>query len=362
MARCSKIGMYKMAKATAESRDDAIQLVIETEFPSVLIEDVELLSRKVQRGLIWEAAVDALIARGDQVGPEEQSVLAAACERLRELEKLPDDALQDAVRANKLKLETKEKERLLLEDQKLFHTPAMVADFEHYRLHAYWDMHEATCLLLGKDPRRLKQTFLLNSPGGSPFAAQFRELTDILTRAVEAGLIGDEVGLRGGEWRIDPARLVPWAIGKGIYVPEALATAFRRPESDLRPGPSDDDLQSSIAAPAGSSTGLKTAMSYAELEQKVKDLEAKSKTEKSSNTKWRKSTLLIISGLLHAKLGSTARDKPASVSEVMNFLDRVLNRGLTENTVRSRMKEIGEIMDEIQRDSEQAAKEDRAAK
>ena len=102
-------------------------------------------------------------------------------------------------------------------------------------------------------------------------------------------------------------------------------------------------------------------MSWAELEQKVKDLEAKLKTEKSANSKWRKTTLLIIHGLLHAKLGSTPRDKPASVSQVVNFLDKVLNREFDENTVRSRMKEIDEITDELRRDSEHRAKEDRAA-
>ena len=154
-----------------------------------------------------------------------------------ELEGLTDDAVQDAVRASRLKLETKEKERLLVEDQKLFHTSAMAADFEHYRLHAYWDMHEAACLLLGKDPRCLKRSFLLSAPGGSLFAAQFRELTDILTRAVEAGLIGDD-------WRIEPARLVTWALSQGIDVPETLATAFPRPGSELRQGLSDGDLQS----------------------------------------------------------------------------------------------------------------------
>ena len=290
------------------SRQDAIELIIETEFPSVLIEDVELLSRKVQQGLIWEAAIDALITRGDQVGPEEQSVLAAACERLRELEKLTDNAIRDAVRANKLKLETKEKERLLLEDQKLFHTPAMAADFEHYSLLAYWNMHEATCLLLGKDPRRLTHTFLLNSPGGSPFAARFREMKDILTRAAEAGLIGDEQ-------RIEPSRLVTWALSQGIDVPEALATAFRRPKSELRPGLSDDDLQSSIVASGGSSGG-RTAMSRAELERKVKDLEVKLKTQKSANSNWRNTTLLIMYGLLHANLPRTPREKPVSVTEV----------------------------------------------
>jgi hypothetical protein len=182
--------MYKMAKATAESRDDAIQLVIETEFPSVLIEDVRYLLCKVQKGLSCEDAIDALITWGQPVEAEERSELAAACERLREVEKLSEDALQEAVRANKLKLETEEKARLQLEDQKLFHAPAMAADFEHYRLLAYWDMHEATCLLLGKDPRCLKRSVLLNAPGGSPFAAQFRELTGMLTRAAEVKLKG----------------------------------------------------------------------------------------------------------------------------------------------------------------------------
>jgi len=192
--------MYKMAKATAESRDDVIQLVIETEFPSVLMEDVRYLLCKVQKGLSCEDAIDALVAWGQPVEAKERS--EERRERLREVEKLSEDTLQEAVRANKLKLETEEKARLQLEDQKLFHAPAMAADFEHYRLHEYWDMHEATCLLLGKDPRRLKQTFLLNSPVGSPFAAQFRELTGMLTRAAEVKLIGNKR-------RIEPSRLVP---------------------------------------------------------------------------------------------------------------------------------------------------------
>ena len=40
----------------------------------------------------------------------------------------------------------------------------------------------------------------------------------------------------------------------------------------------------------------------------------------------------------------------------MDFLDKVLSREFDENTVRSRMKEIVEIIDEIRRDSEHAAK------
>ena len=352
-----------MAEVTTMSREDAIELIIDTEFPSVSIEDIEILSLKVQQGLSFEAALQALIAYGGHA-PEKESVLAAAHERSRELERLTDDEIQDVARSINLSKEAEEKERLLLEDQQLFDAPAMAADFEHYRPLAYWDMHEATCLLLGKDPRRLKPTVLFNSPVRSPFAAQFRELTGILTRAVETGLIGDQGGWIGDECRIDPARLVPWALGQGIMfpiVPDALATAFRRPETELRQGLSDDYLQSSIAAPGGSSMGVKTAMSSFELEQKVKDLEAKLKTQKSANSRWRKTTLLIMYGLLHANFKRPPRDKPVSVREVKGFLDKVLNRGPDENTVRSRMKEIDEIMDELQRDIDQVGREDRAA-
>jgi hypothetical protein len=341
-----------MAEATTMSRQDFIELIIETEFPSVLIEDIEFLSRKVQQGLSFEASLQALIACVEQIGPEEKSVLAIACERLCELEKLTDDAIQSAAGAIKLNAKAKEKARLLLEDQKLFHSPAMAADFKHYRLLAYWDMHEAACLLLGKDPRCLQRTFLLNAAGGSPFAARFRELTGFLTRAAELGLIG-------GKRRIEPSRLVPWALSQGIDVPEALATTFRQPDTELRQDLNADDLQPSRAAPSGSSTSMNTPMSPAELENKV--LKATLRKERSANTTWRKTTSLIIHGLLHANLGGGPRNERASVTKAVGFLHQILRRNLDENTVRSRMKEIDEMIDELQREIDQAGKEDRAA-
>jgi hypothetical protein len=336
--------MFKMAKATAESRDDAIQLIIETEFPSVLIEDVRYLLCKVQKGLSWEDAIDALITWGQPVEAEERSELAAACERLREVEKLSKDALQEAVRANKLKLETEEKARLQLEDQKLFHAPAMAADFEHYRLHEYWDMHEATCLLLGKDPRRLKQTFLLNSPGRSPFAAQFRELTGMLTHTAEVKLVGNKR-------RIEPSRLVPWALTIGIHVPEALAVAYSRPDTEPRQG-LGHEVQPSPAAPTG------TAKSQSELEKALHDLKNQLRSEKAANSRWRNTTLAIIYGLLHGNFRGTPQEKPASVNKVTDFIEEVLGRRIDANTIRSRRKEIEEIIPELQAyvDQEQAAK------
>ena len=77
---------------------------------------------------------------------------------------------------------------------------------------------------------------------------------------------------------------------------------------------------------------------------------------------WRNTTLLIMYGLLHANLPRTPRDKPVSVREVKDFLDKViLSRNFAEETIRSHMKEIDEMIDELQRELDQAGKEDRAA-
>jgi hypothetical protein len=344
-----------MAEAVTMQRWEAVDLIIETEFPSVYIGQVEFLLREDRKGLSWDAAVQALIARGDQVGREEEPIFAAARERLRELETLTDDAIQSAARAAKLKLEEEEKERLLLKDKELFDAPAMAADFEHYKRLAYWNMHEANCLLLGKDPRQLTPPFLSKAPPGSPFVAEFHVLTGILTRAATVGLLGDKQ-------HIEPSRLVAWAVEKGIDVPEALATLYLRPDAALHQGHADGDLQSSRTAPEGSSNRKKTDPSHTDLENELRELKTKLRSEKSSNANWRKTTRLMISGLLHANLRSPPRDKAASAKEVVDFLDKVWSRHLDENTVRDRMRKIEEIIDELQTDIDKVSKQERAAK
>jgi hypothetical protein len=344
-----------MAKTVATQRGEAIDLIIETDFPSVTLDKLDFLSNKVREGLNCEAAVQALIARGDPIDPETESVLPAACERLRELETLTDDAIQDAVRAIKLKEQEEERDRLLLNDQELFHAPAMTADFAHYKRNAYWDMHEATCLLLGKDPRHLTPNFLLNAPRGSPFVAEFHELTGFLSRAADMESIGNKQ-------RIEPSRLVTWALDNEIVVPEALATAYPRPDAAFRQDHRDDDLLSSRVEPEGSLNRARIDPSCADLQNEVRRLEAQAKTQKTSNTTWRKTTLRIIHGLLHANLRAPPRENAASVKEAKDFLDKVLNRGPDEGTIRKRVEEIDAIIEELQKDMDDVAKQERAAK
>jgi hypothetical protein len=161
----------------------------------------------------------------------------------------------------------------------------MAAEFEHYRPLAYWDMHEATCLLLGKDPRRLKSIVVFHREGRessialsdfphrSPFAARFRDLANVLKRAAETGVIGDED-------RIDPSRLIPWALTRGISVPKALVTAFPQPDAGARQELDDGEIESSTAAPPSSSPDMSTAVPRANLEREVSRLKAQLKTEK----------------------------------------------------------------------------------
>ena len=340
-----------MAEAVTMQRWEAVDLIIETEFPSVSIDQVEFLLREDRKGLSWDAAVQALIARGDQVGREEEPIFAAARERLRELETLTDDAIQSTAQAAKRKLEEEEKEKLRLKDKELFHAPAMSADFEHYKRLAYWDTHEATCLLLGKDPRHLTPTFLSGVPLGSPFVAEFHELTGILTRAATVGLLGDKQ-------HIEPSELVPWALEMGIDVPAALTPVGHRPDAELRQDHGDGDLQSSRAVSEGSSTRKKTDPSHTDLENELRELKSELKHERSGNTVWRATTRLMIHGLLHANLRSPAREKAASAKEVVDFLDKVLSRHLDENTVRDRMPKIEEIIDELQKDTDKVAEQD----
>jgi len=117
-------------KATTMSREKAIGRIIETEFPSVPISEVRLLSDEIKKGLSWEAAVqeladiDAEVNPEDQssTGPEQQAILMEAVERLRDLEKLTDALFKKAVRAA-------ENQRLLRKDEELFHSADVAADF-----------------------------------------------------------------------------------------------------------------------------------------------------------------------------------------------------------------------------------------
>ena len=343
-----------MAEAVAMQRWEAVDLIIETEFPSVGLDETDFLLREVRQGLSCQAAVQALIARGDQVG-RETSVLAAACERLRELEILADDDIQGAGRAIKLKEQEEENESLRLKDKELFHAPAMSADFEHYKRLAYWDVHEATCLMLGKDPRHLTPTFLSGVPLGSPFVAEFHELTGFLTRAADMGSIGNKQ-------RIEPSRLMAWALETGINVPEGLTTAYPRPDAALRQDHGDDDLQSSHAMPEGSLNRTKTDPSHADLEKQVHDLKKTLKAERTANTTWRKKTRLMIYGLLHAGLPVHPREKASSVKQVKDFLDKVLNSAPDEGTIRRRIEDDDPIIEELQKDMDDVAKKECAAK
>ena len=316
----------------------------------------------------FKTALQALVATRKYTEPqeeleEEERKLAAAYQRFGELERLTDDAIQNAAQVVKLKMAAEEREELQLKEETLLNAPRMAAEFEHYRPLAYWDMHEATCLLLGKDPRRLKSIVVFHREGRessialsdfphrSPFAARFRDLANVLKRAAETGVIGDED-------RIDPSRLIPWALTRGISVPKALVTAFPQPDAGARQELDDGEIESSTAAPPSSSPDMSTAVPRANLEREVSRLKAQLKTEKTANSKWRKTTLLLLYGLLHGTFRGNPREKPASVQDVIDFVYAVAGRCFDANTIRSRLKEIDAMLAEIQTDIDQVPKQE----
>ena len=70
----------------------------------------------------------------------------------------------------------------------------------------------------------------------------------------------------------------------------------------------------------------------------------------------------VIHGLLHSSLRGAPREKAASVTEARDFLDKVLSLSFHANTIRERMKDIDEIILDLQREIDNAAKEHQADK
>lgn len=111
--------------------------------------------------------------------------------------------------------------------------------------------------------------------------------------------------------------------------------------------------QSSRTATTGYSTRTQGAKSQVELENEIRELKNTLRALKTANTNWKKTTQMIVYGLLHANFGGRPRDNPVSLSQAMGFLDQVLSRNFDKNTIRSR---IDSIKDEFQRDLDEAGK------
>jgi hypothetical protein len=316
------------------ARKEDIEFIISTEFPSVAKYGDSLPMMEAD-GVV-EQFIDYIVYHEGADG----TALIGLRQRSIELESFNDAHLRTIAQEILDKQDFDEKERqwikdeeLLSQEEQLFGAPEMTADFPHFATLAYWNPYEAACLLLNKDPRRLPSP---DSHTESPFSLQLRNLTERLSREAETGSIGNER-------RIIPSRLLLWARRKGVEVPEGLIGAVETMDLISQGG----DL---VPLNEAASTEEKSNRSLAELQNEIAKLKKERKQTKSANTRWRRSTLLIIYGLLHAGIKGAPRNCPASIREIENFLEQVLRKRFDEETIRQRLKEIEEMAEELQTD------------
>jgi hypothetical protein len=325
----------------AKARENSISRIIRNEFEEIHPWDLRFLAAKIKSGTTLDCAVKDLITALNWPETKTPEVLAG-WERRRQLEKLSGGDLQELA-AKPLTEEEEEEEEDDSEGRAKENleknAPETTADFGYFKRHAYWTRHEAICLLLNKDPRRIGEHIVRRAAIGSPFLADYRELAEHIARAVEVNLIGDE------EY-IDPKRLVAWTIDAGIDVPKPLRDAYA--ENDDRALPSD------------SSQTVATTTTALELE--ILNLKSELKTEKSANALWRRKTLLLLGGLLHGRFTGEPKPQRASVEEVRGFIIEALSLEIDAGTIRARFEELDELPSEIDSEIEAAIKKEEKLK
>jgi hypothetical protein len=200
---------------TPPSRDEKIEFIFDRLFPDILIDDLEELERKIGRNLTVAAARQSLLERagdGETSWDERTTVddFEAALVRIGELRQMSDDDLNALYDTEKEQEQQETRAKAASEDEhRFFNKPAAQANFSIWLQKAYWTVDEATALCLGKDPQTVNWKAIQPLLRASPFAAQYRDVRDLITRAVEAGTIGDRR-------RISPSRLATWSHSHGL--------------------------------------------------------------------------------------------------------------------------------------------------
>lgn len=153
-------------------------------------------------------------ARKGEISKEKMEEVAAY---RRELASKSQEELSNLVSAEKLrrqniaKLEAEAKEK-----NHSFNKPDAFADrrtYSYWMKAAYWNLDEATALILGRNPERVKLKWLDSLRLVSTFAAEFLALYELMSRAMQMKQLGHQN---------IPGFVVAWAQRNRIDVPEDL--------------------------------------------------------------------------------------------------------------------------------------------
>jgi hypothetical protein len=113
------------------------------------------------------------------------------------------------------------------EKQQFFNRPEAVADFSHWACMAYWSAEEAVALILGKDPKRVNLINLEEySTQVSPFIQRFRNLKELIDRAIEAEVVPKQP---------TPRQWVEWAKKNDFEIPNGLEEELEQLELPSAP-------------------------------------------------------------------------------------------------------------------------------
>jgi len=152
------------------------------------------------------------------------------------------------------------------EEQQFFNRPEAGADFSHWVCMAYWSAEEAVALILGKDPKRVN---LINldeySTRVSPFIQRFKNLKELIDRAIEAEVVPKQP---------TPRQWVEWAKKNDFEIPNGLEEELEQLELPSAPtgGVFDEESETypselHIAVKAWSATSRQTGSTDTPKEQ-----------------------------------------------------------------------------------------------
>lgn len=155
--------------------------------------------------------------RSARKGGLSKEKLEEVAEYRRELATKSQEDLSDLVAAEKLrrqniaKLQAEAKEK-----NHSFNKPDAFADrriYSYWVKAAYWNIDEATALILGRNPERVKLKWLDSLRLVSTFAAEFLALYELMSRAMQMKQLGHQN---------IPGYIVAWAQRNRIDVPDDL--------------------------------------------------------------------------------------------------------------------------------------------
>ncbi|MEW8139359.1 MAG: hypothetical protein AB2761_20035 [Candidatus Thiodiazotropha endolucinida] len=139
-------------------------------------------------------------------------VISAFREKLNSLN---DDEFKSLLENKLALIEESERARDLV---RFFNQPGAEVDYEYWSQLSYWTAEETAALITDKNPKIVTRKSLEQYSIISPYAIQFLRIYEILSRAIQSYELDESM---------TPFRLLAWADGKGLSIPDGLTKAIK---------------------------------------------------------------------------------------------------------------------------------------